>query len=263
MRTEPVPEDAVFVFAHQDDEIGALTRLRWEVARGSRVWCCYLTDGASAVAASVRDRESLVTLERAGVERARVGFLGDPERIADGNLPFETPRALRMLAAWAAAIQNVARIYVLDWEGGHHDHDAANVVAAAFARQRGAPDVMVYSMYNGWRRPSGWFRVTSLIPAPGAMVRRRLSLWEALRPVFAILGYPSQRRTWLGLGPGLALRAIVAREERLRKLDTSRLAARPHPGQLLYEKLFNVSAERVLDSTAELRGLALSGGKSP
>jgi LmbE family N-acetylglucosaminyl deacetylase len=218
-----------------------------------RVRCIYLTDGASSVPAAVRDAESLAMLTRLGVRADDVAFLGGEERIADGRLAFETPRALEQLRAFAATIPVPARIYTLDWEGGHSDHDGCHLVALALARELGVREVLVYSLYNAFRRRPGLFRVTSFVPGPAPLVRRRLTLREALLPVRAIAHYRSQRRTWLGLGPGLALRAIVRREERFRPADASRLRERPHPGPLLYESMFKVPARAVLEATAELR----------
>jgi len=246
------------VFAHQDDELGALPRIRWEAVSGAAVWCCFLTDGARAVAAGVRDRESLATLRAAGVDPERIGFVGSPRRVADGRLAFETAFALEALRAWAAAIPRLRTVYGLEWEGGHHDHDAACVIAAAYAAERGVP-AMTFPLYNGWRRPRGWFRVASFVPAPGRIERRRLTLAEAMLPVRAMFGYPSQRRTWLGLGPGLAVRALARRTESIREFDVRRLAAPPHPGTLLYEAMFGVSRASVMDATAALRDTLLRG----
>ncbi len=244
--------DVLVVLAHQDDEIGILPRLAYETAAGARVWCAYLTDGASKVPAAVRDAESLAMLARVGVPAERVGFVGTP-RAGDGTLFANAERAVDALAGWAAAIPHVARLYTLDWEGGHHDHDAAHLVALAYARRRGVADVLAFSLYNAWRRPRRFFRVTSFVPGPGEVLRRRLSLGEALLPVRAIAGYPSQRSTWLGLGPGLAARALLRREERLRRAEPPRLRERPHPGPLLYETLFGVPSEEVMRATADLR----------
>jgi LmbE family N-acetylglucosaminyl deacetylase len=248
----PGAEDVLVILAHQDDEIGILARIAYETARGARVWCAYLTDGASRVAAAVRDAESLAVLARVGVPPERVGFVGAP-RVLDGTLFAHVDRALASLRAWAAAIPEVGRIYSLDWEGGHHDHDAAHLVALAFARERGVADVFTYSLYNAWRRPRRFFRVTSFVPAAGAILRRRLSLSEALLPVRALAAYPSQRSTWLGLGPGLAVRAVLRREERLRRAQPERLRERPHAGALLYETLFGVDSADVMRATASAR----------
>ncbi|HEX3551360.1 MAG TPA: NAD-dependent epimerase/dehydratase family protein [Candidatus Elarobacter sp.] len=247
--------DVLCVFAHQDDEVGIATRIAYEARLGNRVWCAYLTDGATSTPASVRDTESARVLGRLGVDGARIAFLRDGDgRIADGSLFRELPRARRMLASWAASTAaRFARIYVMDWEGGHADHDAAHVAALAFARDAGIADVFAYSLYNAYRRRRGLFRVTSFVPAAEPVIARKLTLREALVPVRALADYRSQRRTWLGLGPGLAVRALARREERVRRADPSRLRTAPHAGPLLYETMFGVPAASVLDATADAR----------
>jgi LmbE family N-acetylglucosaminyl deacetylase len=251
-------ESALFVFAHQDDEVPVLTRIAFELARGARVRCVYLTDGATTVPAAVRDAESLSMLARLGVAAGDVAFLGGERRIADGRLAYETPRALELLRAFAAPLPRPARVYAPDWEGGHADHDAAHVLALALARELGVADVFTYSLYNAYGRGRGLFRVTSFVPGTEPVIARKLTLREALMPVRAIAHYRSQRRTWLGLGPGLAFRALARREERLRRADPSRLGGAPHEGPLLYETMFGVSARAVLEATAELRAALLS-----
>ncbi|MEA2465759.1 MAG: GlcNAc-PI de-N-acetylase, partial [Acidobacteriota bacterium] len=76
--------NVVFVFAHQDDEIAFVSRIKVEVARGNRVTCVCLTDGAAAVSAAIRDAESRRVLGRLGVHDFRVAL--PEERIADGAL---------------------------------------------------------------------------------------------------------------------------------------------------------------------------------
>ncbi|HEX3463963.1 MAG TPA: NAD-dependent epimerase/dehydratase family protein [Candidatus Elarobacter sp.] len=248
-------EDVLFVFAHQDDEVGIATRIAYERGLANTVWCAYLTDGASSASARVRDAESLRALQRLGVGASRVVFLSDGDgRIPDGSLIHHLGRARRMLGGWAASTgARFERIFVTDWEGGHADHDAAHLLALALAREAGIRDVFTYSLYNAYRRPRGLFRVASFVPSAQRAMVRRLTLSEALVPLRALANYRSQLRTWVGLGPGLAVRMLWKREERLRRADPSRLREAPHRGPLFYETKFGVSARSVFDATAELR----------
>lgn len=245
-------DSVLFVFAHQDDELPVLTRILYELASGNRVRCAYLTDGASTAPAVVRDRESLAMLTRIGVSASDIGFLGGEQRIADGRLAFYTSRAVQNLRDFASE-EPPRRMYTLDWEGGHPDHDACHVVALKVACEIGVSDVLSYSLYNGYRRPAGWFRVTSLVPAASAILARSISVRDALFVGRALLHYRSQRRTWLGLGPGLLFRMLWRREERFRLADPQRVARRPHEGPLLYETMFKTPADVVLGATEALR----------
>ena len=249
------PADVLFVFAHQDDEVGALSRIAFEVRRGERVWCAYLTDGGKHADPAVRDAESLRVLRRIGVDPARVGMLRDGDgRIADGALVGSLPRSRAMLLDWLRANGvTPARMFTLDWEGGHQDHDAAHLITLAAARALGVGDVFVFAFYNAWRRRPGWVRVCSFVPGAAPEVRRRLSLRECWRAAWTIGAYRSQRRTWFGLGPGFVVKTLARRQERLRRADPQRVLARPHAGPLLYENVYGVRSEDVLRATAPLR----------
>jgi LmbE family N-acetylglucosaminyl deacetylase len=249
------PDDVLFVFAHQDDEVGALSRIAFEARAGERVWCAYLTDGGKHARPQIRDAESRRVLAGIGVDPARVGFLGDADgRIADGSLVASLERARTMLLDWLRARGVVpARMYTLDWEGGHHDHDAAHLVTLLAARALRVDDVYVYPFYNAWRRRPGWVRVASFVPGTAPEVRRRLSLRECWRAAWTIGAYRSQRRTWFALGPGFVIKTLARRQERMRRADPQRVLARPHAGLLLYEKVYGVRSEDVLRASAPER----------
>ncbi|HYW53847.1 MAG TPA: PIG-L family deacetylase [Dongiaceae bacterium] len=249
------PDDVLFVFAHQDDEVGAFSRIAFEVRAGHRVWCAFLTDGAKKVRPGVRDAESLRVLRRLGVAGEHVAFLADRAgRIADGTLVHNLQRARVMLLDWLRARAPApARIYTLDWEGGHHDHDATHLVTLSVARDLGVADVFVYPFYNGWRRRPKLARVSTFIPSAAPVLRRRMSLRDSWRAACSFAGYPSQRLTWLALGPGFFVRTLATREERLRRADPRRVLLPPHGGVLHYENIFGVRCEDVLRDSAALR----------
>jgi LmbE family N-acetylglucosaminyl deacetylase len=145
------------------------------------------------------------------------------------------------------------RIYTLDWEGGHHDHDATHLVTLSAARELGVDDVFVYPFYNGWRRRPKLARVSSFIPGSAPVLRRRMSLRDSWRAACSIAAYPSQRLTWLALGPGFFVRTLATREERLRRADPQRVLLPPHDGVLHYENIFGIRGADVLRDSAALR----------
>jgi LmbE family N-acetylglucosaminyl deacetylase len=223
----------VFLFAHQDDEIAAASRIRFVRARGDAVTCVYLTDGASAATASVRDAESRRVLASLGVGDVR--FLGSRQRIADGALPEHFDRALALVESEVLAVDEVV---TLAWEGGHQDHDAVHLVAAVFAERRGVP-CLEMPLYNGHRTFGPFFRVHH--PLGEGWERRRISAREKLANALLCRHYRSQRRTWLGLLPQMLL---ASAREVTRRVDLRRAEARPHPGALLYERRFHYPYSR-------------------
>jgi LmbE family N-acetylglucosaminyl deacetylase len=215
----------LFVFAHQYDEIAGATRMLRS-----------LRDGAFRVPASLRNEESRRALARLGVTDILFGTS------PDGNLPEHVHEALAFLES---QIERVDEVYTLAWEGGHQDHDAAHLVALAFAQRRGIP-CHEMPLYNGYRTPHSYFRVMQ--PLGDGWTTRRVSLADGLRVVALLRLYRSQRKTWLGLLPETFFKLVIARCESVREADPRRVTSRPHDGLLFYERRFGYPYERFVRS---------------
>lgn len=225
----------MFVFAHQDDEVAAASRILMELRSGAAVSCVFLTDGAAGgVPSQTRDRESTNVLRGLGVER--IEFVGSRLPIPDGYLVEHLDAALTALRA---VTDRCERVYTLAWEGGHQDHDATHLVSAAFARERGAEcfELMLY------RASNAVFRVFSPLEREGWQARR-IPLRDALRIASLPLRYRSQWRSWVGLYPEVAFKTLVLRRELIRRADPQRVQERPHEGRLFYEIRFKFPWER-------------------
>jgi LmbE family N-acetylglucosaminyl deacetylase len=216
---------ALFVLAHQDDEIAFAARMRQLLRDGWEISVAYLTNG---IRPDVRDGEARAALACIGVDLARVQFFGFP----DGSLVDHLDDALQRLER----VTGVDAVYCLAWEGGHQDHDASHLVAAAIAARRGAP-CFETPLYHGRGRPGPFFR--SFSPFGNGWAARRMTWREVFDAVRLCRFHRSQRRTWLMLLPGL----VVRRKEWTRRVDVERLRAKPHPGRLYYERRFGVSWE--------------------
>lgn len=244
---DSAPADQIlFVFAHQDDEVAAASRIMYEVASGAEVFCACLTDGSGRGASSaVRDRETIAALTELGVAPERIFFLGSRIPIADGRLPESLEIALQNLERVTSSLR-IARMYALAWEGGHQDHDASHLVAVAYAARRGilarCYELPLYRAF-AIRRV---FRVLAPAPPRETWSHRRLRLREAIRAALLVRHYASQRRSWLGLFPELFIKTVVLRREVLRPVDVTRLRSRPHDGALLYESRFGYPHERFI-----------------
>lgn len=238
-----LPDHNVFIFAHQDDEVAGASRILYELGRGALVSCIFLTDGRLGRATpATRDRESLAALTSLGVAPGRIAFLGSQLPIPDGALVDHLDLALDGLERWCAN-QTVTAIYCLAWEGGHHDHDASHLVAAAFAARRGLlGSCFEVPLYRASRFTAA-FRVLAPVGPSREWQRRKLTLREGLRATLLVRRYPSQWRSWLGLFPELLLKLVVLRREILRPVAAKRLRTRPHP-VLLYERRFGVPHSR-------------------
>jgi LmbE family N-acetylglucosaminyl deacetylase len=232
---------ALFVFAHQDDEIAAAARIGYLVRSGAAITCVYLTDGEGRRASSaVRDEESRRVLAHLGVDLARVHFAGSQERLPDGALVEHLDRALALLEV--RVTEPVDEVWCLAWEGGHQDHDASHLVAVAFAARRGLLGrTFELPLYR--RHPLLTFQTLAPLHIGKPWSARRLGVREALRILALCRFYRSQRKTWLGLLPTALVRLLTERCEWTRAVDVTRLGQRPHKGPLLYEKRFGVPWE--------------------
>lgn len=249
---------SLFLFAHQDDEYGAAPWILDELESGAEVACLYLTDGGSRVAPGVRDAESANVLRSLGVAGDGIVFLENSgARIADGALAPRCLDGLAMVSDWIERNGRLpSRIYSPSYEGGHPDHDAAHLIAAAVARQIGAiENAWHFALYNGYRCAKPFFSVLRQLPSNQPARRACLSAGRRVSLAFLCYRYPSQRKTWLGLFPGAFVeRALLARESAVR-FDLARLSARPHDGELLYERLFGKTYAAFAGDVAELVAL--------
>lgn len=228
---------ALFLFAHQDDEYGVYHELERCRQRGLRVRCAYLTDGAaSGVSAATRNAESVAVLAQLGVARDDIFFAGESLGIPDAGLPLHLERAGDWLRHWFASQGEIEAIYVMAWEGGHHDHDALHAIAVHIASQRGQLGKMrQYALYNGARIMAPFFRTLSPLAENGPVQAQRLpwaTRWRCLR---WCLSYPSQYKTWLGLFPFALWAYLVVGKQCLQAVSLARTFERPHAGTLYYE----------------------------
>jgi len=232
---------ALFVFAHQDDEIAAATRILHLLRTGWTVACVYLTNGEGRRAkAAVRDEESRTVLARLGVDLNRVHFAGSREQIPDGRLFEHLDRALKLLEDAEPATPD--EVWTLAYEGGHQDHDAAHLIALAYAARRGAP-CFELPLYHGYKLPGPFFNTLAPLRNGGVWTSRKIALSEGFRIALLCRFYVSQRKTWLGLLPEALLRLALGRREWTRTADVKRVEDKPHEGKLFYERRFGVTWE--------------------
>jgi len=227
------------VFAHQDDEYGVAARIARERRDGRRVICAYLTDGAASVPSAVRDGESRAVLTQLGVPDDDIFFLGSEHDIPDGSLVEHLEAAFHLLDH-AMHERDIGEVITPAWEGGHQDHDAAHLVALAFAQKRNIP-CREFPLYRG-NRHGQLFRVLSPIRDDAA--RTRLGFGEALRASMLAWRYRSQRRTWMGLFGEAFLKLVVLRRQVVDDVDPRRVVDPPHARPLFYERRFRFGWER-------------------
>ncbi len=244
-------KNILFVFAHQDDEVAVAPRIVHEVSLGNAVHCAYLTNGeAKGVSSQRRCEESTRVLAQLGHDSIDVAFIGNTLGIADGQLAEHLEASINALTSWIATWPAApARLYFLAWEGGHHDHDAVYRVGLAIAERYGVTDVWQFPLYNGYKTVGRIFRTMRPLPNWNEPNTLKLSSSQGLRFAMLCWKYPSQRRTWLGLFPGVFRSYVLERRHRVYPIDRAAIAAAPHHGRLLYERMFGADRSRLITAS--------------
>ena len=212
---------------HPDDEIvGAAAAIQRARARGARVHAAYLTTGVPEPAALwpwQRRKHNFMVERRWAEARAVAERLG----LATALRQTLATRTLKSaLAATHAALQaaierlGIDRVWAPAYEGGHQDHDSANILASRLE----AAAIWEFSEYHfaGGRlasqsfiRRAGSERILELAPAERAAKRELLDLYASER---GNLGYVGTER------------------EAFRPLAASDYSRPPHDGRCFYQR---------------------------
>lgn len=240
---------ALFLFAHQDDEFGVFHRIEECVRRGLRVHCAFFTAGSAR-----RNEESLAVLRQLGVRPEDVAFAGDEAGIPDAGLAERLPAARAWLQRWLARFPDIDSIHVSAWEGGHQDHDALHALAVTVARDFGLLErVRQFPLYHGYGSLHAYMNALAPLDANGPVESRRIPLRARLRYLRLCASYPSQKSTWVGLLPCVALRYLLRGQQDLQRVSPARLGEPPHPGLPYYERrgfyTWNAMRTRVAELT--------------
>jgi N-acetylglucosamine malate deacetylase 1 len=226
----------LFLFAHQDDEVGVFHEITSTLARGERAVCMYLTNGAwKEVTSERRNAETSEVLRRVGVAPADIHFLGTEISIPGSALPDNLDKCWDALVASVAQIGGIDRIIMHAWEGGHHDHDAVHLLGVALAQKLNVLEAS--RQFPLYRAPGGRVLVTYGAPlaANGLVSRSRIPLVKRFQYISYLRFYRSQLTTVLKVGPLIAWDYLTDRCQKLQPVSAKRITERPNSGTLLYE----------------------------
>ena len=193
----------VFLLAHQDDEIFLLPH----IMNSEQKLFIYLTNGVSEGTAKRKlhrrtsEAEDLFQKYLVGFN-AQAIWWGFENCISEGILhKFVSKENLTDIELRIRSrSEKVTQIITTTFEGAHQDHDSAAVISRNLAKVF-LVDTIEVSTYPQWFSKLYSFRV--LRPTNHLEIfkfNRLKTLGLAIR---LIVGYKSQRATWLGLGPAV------------------------------------------------------------
>ena len=241
------------LLAHHDDEFFLAPLIQDECRAGAELTVAFLTHGSAFGAeAHARIVESDRVLSGLGVPPGCVFQLGAELGTFDGGLMDKAGLA-RAAVVERFPPAEFQRAYLMGWEGGHPDHDAAHLIGAAWARQ-GAPELLEFPLYNACGLPPGRFVSMQLVPREGGVRSRPVSETEAKAWRDLSASYPSQRQVFKSLMPGIEHALFARRTCEYRELvPPPDYSQRPHAGPLFYEQRFDISFEVFREKLAVLR----------
>lgn len=187
-RAEDVPKSwpVLYLFAHQDDELGAVAKIATDVRAGRNVFVVWVTDGAGTAAKDVREKESRAAMALIGVPDGNLFFLGYPDRYSVKHIEEAYKQILDIVNA-----NGVAEITTDAYEGGSVDHDVTSLIGAYVSRNsKPRPvhyEIPLYNMYKNV------YRLGKFLPFPGAeTLSTPVDAGMADLKVKALEMYPSQ-----------------------------------------------------------------------
>lgn len=220
---------ALFIFAHHDDEFFIAATMRRLAAAGGKPGAVWLTRGG--LGGSRREEESRRAMALLGLDPANLRFFRLPDC---GSLEHVEAIVGRLRAIFLQA--RPATVCVPAFEGGHPDHDVAQLAAAVALAETGQPATLLeFPLYH--RHQNRFLKAGEFLPGPPESLYAPLGLRDRLLKKRLTMLYQSQ---WPVLLPLLALKGgpmlLHPRGEPYRLVPAGRdYTQPPHEGRLAYE----------------------------
>lgn len=204
----------MFLFAHADDEIFALPI----IDNSESKLMVYLTDKlySDSKSKAILYENELVFQKYLSPLNCHVIWYGGIRKIKDGELHEFTSiteinsllKAIYSKLDDLGVKKQIDSIYTTAFEGAHQDHDSAAYIARAIGKKLKISPIEI-STYPQKFKYFYSFRVLNPVnPRQEFEFHRKRVALLAFR---MIMGYKTQRSTWLGLGPWVIYRYLFKR----------------------------------------------------
>ena len=228
----------IYLFAHQDDELGCFVKLDKDISYND-TYVFFLTCGENYSQnnlISTRDRESLHVLQKLGLKKKNIFFIGRKLKISHYTLYLNLKIVYKEIRKIVNKIGKPDSIITHSWEGGHEDHDACNLIGRKIAFDFQIIDKSYqFSQYNAFKTNNLlFFKVFN----PINKINGKIFYSKFKKRIFYIrllFFYKSQIKIWFGLYPFVIYHYLFKGSNYLEKLNKDRVIKKPHKKKLLYE----------------------------
>jgi hypothetical protein len=230
--------NAIYFFAHQDDEFGVFHQIKKDFNNKSNIFCVYLTSGVIGNdSPKIRNIESAKVLQKLGVQAKNIIFAGAKLGIDDGNLINNLKKAEVYVKKILKKVNGTPKIYFPAWEGGHPDHDSLHAVVSKIVYIKNIQNsAYQFPLYNAYNRYWKFFSVLTPLEENGITIIDNISWLDRIYFLRLIFYYHSQYLSWIGLFPFVLLNYLFIGIQFLQPISLKRVELKPHKGLLYYEK---------------------------
>jgi hypothetical protein len=228
----------LFLLPHPDDEFFILPYINFLKSNNYLIKIIYFTNGVYKNHSSTeREMETISVLEKFNILNEDIFFFGRLNNINDANIINSHGSIINFLNSYIFLnYHNINKIILPAWEGGHHDHDALNMIVQYTCKKYNY-DISIYQfyLYNCYNIIYPFYRV--MYPLTNInLIYINITLLETIKVILCAFKYKSQWRTFLGLLPFAAISLLTRRGMYIQRCDFELTNERPHKGLLLYER---------------------------
>lgn len=232
----------IFLLAHQDDEMGVFSQIKECVKNHDNIHIFFLTNGNiekknNNKIIKKREKESIRTLNKLGVDKKNIIFLGKRYKINSYQLHKKLNEVYRILKSFLVKLNGHIGIYTHSWEGGNIDHDSCYVLTLKLMKQLHKKiHGYQFALYNSYDMPFIFYNVMSPLVSNGKIIKKNIEWNDKILFIFLLFYYKSQYKIWLGLYPFVIAKILFNRYGSLQIMNHKKLIKKPHKKKLWYEK---------------------------
>lgn len=243
-------KNVVFIFAHYDDEIGVFERIKYHISLNHNVIILYCTssslDGKENI---IRENKTVSVLQHLGIKKKNIIFYGKLNNIPDLKLYKNFKSVYTDFLKIFKGYDSISKIYTHSYEGGHPDHDAANIIIRMLCKKLSLDNKFFqFPLYSGNNSKWLFFKIFDSFKKNEDVISKNISFIDRVFFIKLFFSYIYvQPKAIFGLSVPYLLHMFFKRTQILQKANLNNVMERPHEGLLLYERRKMLSFEEFKD----------------